>query len=82
LALARFFVASAPEEIINVVAVGAVAAPPLFIKEPLDTAIQTNSESVSTDPKRPAHLFVAAATEKQRSGGFENALQTVLRYPL
>lgn len=72
LTLAKFFAAFAPEQII---AVRTVAAQPLFVEEPLDTAIQTNSVGVPAKPNRPAHLLVAAATENQRSGGFENALQ-------
>jgi len=63
------------EEIPNFVAVRAVAAQPLFVEEPLDTALQTNLVGVPTKPNRPAHPVVAAATKNQRSGGFENALQ-------
>ena len=82
MALAKFSAAFAPAEILNLVAVGAVAAQCRFIEEPLDTAIQTNSVGVSTKPNRPAHLLVAAATENQRLGGFENAFhKTVLRFP-
>jgi hypothetical protein len=59
----------------NLVAVGAIAAQGLFIEQPLDAAIQANSVGVSTKPNRPAHLLVAAATEDQRSSGFEYAFQ-------
>jgi len=63
------------EEFIDVVTVGTVPAQSVFIKQPLDAAIKTNSVRGSSQPNRPSHLPVAAATEDKHSGGFENVSQ-------
>jgi len=67
------------KEFIDVVTVGTVPAQGVFIEPPLDAAIKTDSVRGSSKPNRPAHLPVAAATEDQHPGGFENVSQVVLR---
>ena len=68
------------EEFIDVVTVGTVPAQSVFIKQPLDAAIKTNSVRGSSQPNRPAHLPVATATEDKHSGGFENVSQLALHF--
>jgi hypothetical protein len=68
------------KEFIDMVTVGTVLAQGVFIEPPLDAAIKTNSVRGSSKPNRPAHLPVAAATEDQHPGGFENVSQVVLRF--
>ena len=63
------------KEFIDVVTVGTVPAQGVFIEQPLDAAIQTNSVRGPSKPDRPAHLPVAAATKDKHSGGFENVSQ-------